>query len=182
VNATLLTFGTVLQVMGVLSVAVGIRNVRRDFNFGPGMIGAAALKGRRLHQRISSALKRLLGVTPSPVTIPASAQGTSGTAGVAGAIYTPAKFPEDHDLQISWLKSRVDLLQESTRLLTERVGSLDDNAATDRNQNKSEHERIINNFNERIRTFATGGLRLQTWGVALLLAGIVLSGVGALTT
>ena len=181
-SATLILLGTVLQILGVASLGVGIRNVRRDFNFGPGLVGAVVQKGRRFNRWVDVARKHLFKSNSQPESDTVEGAGALHMGGLAVAVHIPAPFPpDDQALQIAWLKSRIDTLQESTKVVEQRVKALDNGTESDRAENKSAHTQIVDNFNERIRTFATGGLRLQTWGVALLLVGLVLSCIGALT-
>lgn len=175
--------GGILQLVGVLLAAVGIRSVRREFTSLLGIVGTVegwnhSLRGwlRRNTARLRQwYLRRFRGhVTVVDVGAADAARASDAVAGVS---VTNAQPPADADsaAKIEWLMTRVNALldqgqEHSRQIHTERA-----NREAAISDVRRAIEQARKESRNKLADLAGGGLRLQTWGVVCIAVGIVLS-------
>lgn len=152
--------GAALQVGGLVTVAVGIRKLRRKFN-EPGIFVRA----------YAAARERIARLLTKPRNIALHAEAADYAVGTDHAELTVKAGPG------APVERRVEILEGELERLRERVGRdreqvtrLDDAVTRER----TERTRADAALAEAHRDLAAGGLDLQTVGLVWLVAGVVL--------
>jgi hypothetical protein len=187
--------GEILLIIGIALAAVGISDVRREWTRLPGIRGHLQQATQNTQARAASFMwagwNRAVGKWPRLAkwlhlrahtkTVSGSAQ-LSGTAHVsisATGKVTIGPPPADRTdkERLAWLEAHMMQVLEQIDSMNERhereVRTIKD--ATDEEQaaRMAEDQRI----RERMANLAGGGLKLQAWGVACLLAGTVMTAI-----
>lgn len=181
----LIVIGTLLQAVGVLAAAVGIRNVRRGWSTNPGIVG----RSREVVVVVSSSVTGWLRRTfrRSRHTKPAylsgriaSASGVSGTLGVAIGKVVDRTWPEAPEAQMDWLRERISELASRQDGLQTGLADLSSNHHQAGEWTKEELARLQSEPKLEVSHLAVGGLKLQTFGVLCLIAGTLIGAWGNL--
>ena len=172
--------GTFLQLLGVGTAAIGIKNVRRDFNVGLGIVGATRGTLHSIFDPLINHLRTVLKRKPQPAQLHGHISASSTVSAHAHATVTIAEFPELDSERIQWLKARIDALMAQINSLEDYRGRTEMAMSNHISESEAEHRRLDEISRSRIRDFASGGLRLQSLGVALLMMGSVFLLVGSL--
>ena len=170
---TLRTTGGLLQVFGVLSVALGIRKLRRAFGLGP--VRAEILSELRawvaeVGRRIARMFGRGRDVT---ITANASLRMADALLSARGKIGRGANLSVEQRLE--FLERGFDEIQDLTyKLQDDRQKEIDLRIAAIAAE-RADREKQIAEVRSQIKELAVGGLQLQILGIVWLLFGIVLA-------
>ena len=187
--------GELLLIVGIALAAVGISDVRREWTRRPGFWGTTKqnfqairtqaggflwLHWNRAMERWPRLAKRLhLRVHLTPVH--SGDAVVSAETAIAAASFPQVRVVVSGDLTV---EERLDQLESRIREAGEQIATL--NARHEQEvrvwQAATEDERVARmaedqRIRERMADLAGGGLRLQAWGVACLLAGTVITAV-----
>lgn len=171
-EASIRTAGGVLQVLGLLSVALGISQLRRSF----GLKGTVAEIIAELLHLAKTAVQRvaqMLGRRPAVIhAAGAAALGLSSMRARAKVRSGPNASLED----------RIGLLERLIDTLEDALATLQDTIERDREQfnkalNAERHAREdgFKALQDRVTSLAVGGIRLQTVGLVWLFLGVLLT-------
>lgn len=163
--------GESLVLLGICLAAKGISDVRRTWTALPGLaawVRAGVLVVARWTLSVAGrAIPGFSGDLPGIVLIPA------GFSGLVTTFFAPDAAADDE--RIARLEQ--ELLAAAARItaleaaLQQESGELA--AAT--SQERAEREAADQRTREEMAAYIAGGLRLQAWGVAFLLAGTILT-------
>jgi len=163
--------GAVLQFLGVAVIARGIYRIRVRYTDRPGILGSVRSSWRRLIAKLRRSQPRLARELP-------------GSVGAAASV-SEADLRVRSDWSSLTTEEAVGRLGPMVEQLDERVRALRTGHAKDihavRGDLKSlraDLQLIQKALDERISSYAASGLKHETWGAALLMAGIVLSALG----
>ena len=173
-EASLRTTGGVLELLGVVTVALGVAKLRREFGL-PSAAAELMDEAAQLLRGLAQRIRRLFGRKPPTNVI----TGTGGVGlGVSGgrARATVRAGPD------STLEQRVALLERLIDGIETQLGKLQDDLeregeklremlAAERRARDEAQERL----QEGLRNLAVGGIRLQMIGVLWLAAGVILA-------
>ncbi len=180
-TAWLIVTGSALQIGGVCFAAFGIHEVRKSWTDLPGIGGTVRRRAKTMGRWGRGKLVRVFPSLGEHIT----AHPGTGNVGVSlsgraiGKVTLPP-VPADPAGRIMWLIHWVQELWERT---DRELAANEDLAAareTDRQQIADEFDSLKKDLRSELSKLAAGGLRLQAWGVGLLLLGILLTMLGAL--
>ncbi len=176
----------VLLLAGILAAAKGIRDVRLAWTSLPGLAGRLATArerawggARQAQARIAgSGFGRLLRLPP-PVTRVHLADGGVAMSSLrvsAGGTVRWGKPPEGCAVErLAWLEAHLLAAEERLVQVEERqLKDVGDHAAVTEEERRT-REAADQRLRDDMADLAGGGLRLQAWSVALLIAGTILT-------
>jgi hypothetical protein len=187
--------GELLLLLGISLAAKGISDVRREWTQLPGFWGSARQKALRIRDRGASFLwprwnralerwpvlaRRLrlrahvthvhaADVAVGLDTASISVTGFAGRVGVSGDLTVEARLDQLDRLMADALAQLDTLTVSHEREVRDRQAAAD----RERDERTAEAQAI----RDRMATLAGGGLRLQAWGVACLLAGTLMTAI-----
>jgi hypothetical protein len=182
--------GELLLVLGILLAAKGISDVRREWTGLPGFWGATKQKAQVVRARAASlmwaAWNRIVkwAWLAKPLHLRPHERGITAVGGVAMAkasvsataevLWGPPPVTGTIEDRLAWLEGHMVSAGERLRELDVwRQHEVADRRAA------AEEERAARaaDIREDMADLAGGGLRLQAWGVACLLAGTVMTAI-----
>ena len=167
------TAGGMLQLLGILAVAIGLSELRGKFGL-PSVVAELRQEGSGLLKWLGARLRKMVGRKPPPIVASGSAS-ISASAVVRGrGRVGPAPN--------ATLEQRVDSLERRLEGLNDTVDRLDDGLADE----VSERQRAIASEAERrgaadqelrevVKGLAVGGIHLESIGLAWLSFGVCLA-------
>jgi hypothetical protein len=169
--------GLALQVAGFLTVAVGLADIREKFTDQPSVPNRV---GRRiaLARRVAWVrIRRMIGRPVSPGTVQLSAAGmVTATATVTAQVLYGTL---DLDRPVRDLLAQLD---SRTRDIQLRVNGVESELGVEAQARESgdaaertAREAADAGLDQKLSDLASGGLRLEWWGVCMFLLGTVLS-------
>jgi hypothetical protein len=171
-EASIRTAGGVLQVLGILSVALGISQLRRSF----GLKGTVAEVIAELLHLAKTAVERvaqLFGRRPAAISV------VGGDALAFASARARVKVRSGPNASVD---DRITLLEGLIDALENALSTLQDTIDRDREQlNKTldaerhAREEGFKALEDRITSLAVGGIRLQTVGLVWLFLGVLLA-------
>jgi hypothetical protein len=186
--------GELLLIIGIALAAVGISDVRREWTRLPGIRGRVQQAAQTIQARTASSMwslwNRAVGKWPrlakllhlrahgTVVSAGAALAGSAAvTATATGKLTLGAPANATTKERLAWLEAHmVEVLAQIDTLYARHEREVRDRQAAteeEREARSAEDQRI----RERMADLAGGGLRLQAWGVACLLAGTVITAV-----
>ena len=180
-TAWLIVTGSALQIVGVCFAALGIHEVRKSWTDLPGIGGTVRRRAKTMGRWGRGKLARVFPSLGEHITALAGTASASSSAwGVANGKVTLPPVPADPAGRIMWLIHWVQELWERTDRAFAGNEDLAAARETDRQQIADEFDSLKKDLRSELSKLAAGGLRLQAWGVGLLLLGILLTMLGAL--
>jgi hypothetical protein len=180
-TAWLVVAGSTLQVVGVCFAALGIHEVRKSWTDRPGISGTLKRRAKTVGRWVRGKLARTFPSLGEHVTVyPGTANATFSVSAKDIGKVSPPPVPADPAGRVGWLIDRVQELWERTDRTSAASEGLAAAWETDRQQMTDEFARLKADVRSKLSELAGGGLRLQAWGVGLLLLGILLTMLGAL--
>ncbi len=171
-EASIRTAGGVLQLLGLLSVALGISQLRRDFGL-KGTIAEIIAELLHLAKTAVQRVAQMLGRRPAVIH--------GAGALVAGVTLMRARGKVRSGPNAS-LEDRIGLLERLIDTLEDAHATLQDTIERDREQfnkalNDERHAREDGDkaLKDSVKSLAVGGIRLQTVGLVWLILGVVLT-------
>jgi hypothetical protein len=155
--------GLVLQLFGLITVAVGIRDTRRLFG----------------QPHVMQWLRAWLSRFPQwrrPVIIEVGGAGIAVSGGRARLeIWTPMDATASVDAQLTALRQNVERLKEQLNQAEERMDAGFDKLSETVRQEQQARSKEDQTLDQRLKKAQTGGLHIAFAGVVLLIAGLFLS-------
>jgi hypothetical protein len=170
---TLRTAGGLLQVFGVVSVALGIRKLRRTFGLGP--VGAEILAELQAWiGRLARRIARLFGHRRRVIV------AGSGNLRMSGALATArGKVGRGPNLSV---EQRLEFLERGFDEMQDLIAKLQDDLRKEINdrteaitRERAHWEKVIAEFRLQVRELAVGGVQLQIAGILWLVFGLALA-------
>ncbi len=194
-KALLHWIGVVLVITGISLAAIGISKVRREWTRRPGFWGTVRQRTQPTRIRAASFLwarwNLAVGKWPRAAKwLHLRAHGITVHAGVAGGaaivltatgsgevIWGPPPVTGTTEERLAWLENHMTNAGQQLRTLNawREQEVRDRQAATE--QESAARMAEDQSIRERMADLAGGGLRLQAWGVACLLAGTVITAI-----
>jgi acetylornithine deacetylase/succinyl-diaminopimelate desuccinylase-like protein len=172
-EARIRTAGGFLQIAGLLTVAIGISTLRRDFGL-PGTLSEITAEALQWLRVTSSRLWRAFGHRSAKVLV-AGADSFAVAANWRAHVKVRSAPNATTDQRLTTLESNVDVLDAALLKLREDL----DHEVEQRKQAIATESRIREDtrqtLQERLADVAVGGIRLQTVGLVLLFFGILLA-------
>ena len=185
--------GELLLIIGILLAAKGISDVRREWTRRPGFWGTVKQKAQPFRIRAASFMwaywNRVVkwAWLAKPLHLRPRERGITAVGGVAMAkasvsatvevVWGPPPVTGTTEERLAWLENRMPNAGQQLRTLN----ALREQEARDRQTvtkeeqaaRMAEDQRIL----DSIANLAGGGLKLQAWGVACLLAGTIMTAI-----
>ena len=178
--------GELLLISGIVLAAWGISDVRREWTQLPGFWGSIEWKTRAMRAHAATTVWRTWNrfarplhlrlysksANPRPLTIPGTTTMRRSSLLNSGWAVRPPGM--DFGERLTWLENHMEDVRQDIRTfdMWHHQEVRDRQAATEKEQaaREAEDQRI----RELMADLAGGGLRLQAWGVACLLAGTII--------
>lgn len=171
-EASIRTVGGILQVLGILSVALGISQLRRSF----GLKGTVAEIIEELLHLAKTAVQRvaqMLGRRPAVINVTgAAALGLSSVRARAKVRSGPNASVDD---RIALLERLIDTLEDGLSTLQDTIDREREQFNKALDAEKHAREDGFKALEDRVTSLAVGGIRLQTVGLVWLLLGVLLA-------
>ena len=177
----LICAGSFIQIAGILCAAIGIRDVRRDFNTGLGIVGLSKKKLEPITRPIDDWLHRR-HIRHRAVPAQLSGKVASSFGAVVNLASGRIEMPQTELGKIEWLVRRVTDLDAEIVGLKHQNKEFATEFASAKESAAIEHRRIEHESRGRVTALAASGLRLQTWGVSFLITGSILLLAGGLAS
>jgi hypothetical protein len=149
-------FGTFLQLIGIMTVAIGIRRTRQDLG-GTGLF------------------RQVMQFASYPRPIEGSVNFVEGPDLWSAIGHVSNAEPRDGapiSEVVVWVKQQIDLVDKNLKAKdeaqTKRLDTVNDQLTAETNSRVEVAQQV-----ERLRRLTTGGLNLSAYGVACLLVGVV---------
>ncbi|WP_420457193.1 hypothetical protein [Rubrivirga sp.] len=160
--------GFLLELLGVLNVAVGLSETRKLFG-RPSVFSEAA-----------SWLKQLRGALKQPITGTINLSGAaSSTSAASGRIIQGLREDAPVEERLKYLEDRYKELRsdfsDTSRRLNQSISAVRDQLSKERRERQEQTDKLRIQLEE----LTVGGLKLETIGLVWLLIGIVCSSIPA---
>jgi hypothetical protein len=154
--------GTVLQVFGLLTIAVGLRHMRKLFGRP-----TVPRRVRDWFGRFAQAFRR-----PEPVTLKGTAAGIAMVTGEA-RVRLGAGAGASLEQRLSVLESNLNQLQDELDAKICELRSKSDEMRNDLRREGEERRAADDTVSRRIEEVAIGGLHLEIVGLVWLMLGVI---------
>ena len=160
-EAVMRSIGGAFQIGGVATVAVAIRETRKELNRS-GIFGRAKTWLKRFKRR-------------DAVIRAAAIRGTVTVSDTVDAVLTRDWEGLDTDQRLDELKRRIERLEDKTAQGQQEMNRSQAEQTKALAQESSERIAADNKTATRIENLSGGNLRVETWGASLFLLGIALT-------
>ncbi len=166
--------GGLYQIAGILCAATGIAQTRQAWSQVPGIAGTSKRLMETFIRAICLTFLRLFPRFKKTHTAePGSAMtGASGGIGALDATVSH-QVPEDISGRVRWLLSHVQSLTTQVSSLEEQLREGKANLAGAIDDTHDRLSGLESRTTSQVTSLATGGLRLQSWGVLFLVLGAI---------
>lgn len=172
--AGLRTIGGSLQLLGIVLVAKGIADLRRDFGL-PSSLSEILAETREGARAAGHVLARLVGRRPTVTTV--TGVGASASLGISVKGRGTVRSGPGASLseRVSLIEQIVDSLENSVWRLEDTVAQQQESHGHLLEAERIARERADAEVASRVTDFAIGGVRLETIGLIWLTVGTLLS-------
>lgn len=164
--------GGLLQIGGVVTVALGIHELRRQFNL-PRLLDEVSEEGRRIAAHVKRLWWRITGSSPPPKIGYGYGVGTAGGFGSAHAVALPGPNAPVEE-RLVWLEKEVSSLQTATVRLRSDLQQEANKRAEAIEAERNAREERAQAMELQLRNMAVGGIHLELVGLCWLFLGIIL--------
>lgn len=172
--------GAVLLVAGIVLAARGISDVRREWTTRPGWVAVTRTRFWLAWNWFArSSAMRVLRV-PQHQFAPVQISATSAIRLNAQAVLTATWVPPagaSYKARIEWLEERMTQASERFNEVEAAQRKETGDSAAGLQREQAARESAIAEVKKNVVDLAGGGLRLQAWSVACLIAGTILTAI-----
>ncbi len=184
--------GGAFQLLGVLLAAKGISDVRQQWTDLPGIWTRVNQVFLRFSNNITGlfwkawnriAIHFQLPVHQPPrVEVSGHSESTIGGSGQGSVTRPAAPSSGTTDERLAWLEAQMGSTQEEIDSMGARLTAEAQARGAGDQEERLARSTAVENGRQALANLAGGGLRLQAWGVSLLLLGIILTTISSATS